>query len=170
MTAFALSQLLVAIALCTDILSFQFKERRHIIYCLLVSCTLISTHFMILGHWTAAGLGLVAAVRFFTSIFSTSRYFMYIFVGATWLISAVTYQGFLSIIGCVAGSFGTVASFCKEDKKLRQMMLICTVLWIIHNAIAGSPGAVILEVFFLSSNIAGYYRYYIRPKKQVLSP
>lgn len=170
MSSFALSQILVGLALCTDILSFQFKERKHIISCLLVSCILISVHFMILDHWTAAGLGLVAAARFVTSIFSTSRYFMYLFVGATWIISIVTYQGLLSILGCVAGSFGTVASFCKEDKKLRQMMLVCTVLWIVHNILAGSPGAVILEIFFLGSNIAGYYRYYIRPQKQVLSP
>lgn len=72
MSSFALSQVLVGLALCTDILSFQFKNRKHIVICLLISCILISTHFMLLGHWTAAGLGIIAAVRFATSIFSTS--------------------------------------------------------------------------------------------------
>lgn len=170
MSSFALSQVLVGLALCTDILSFQFKERKQIVSCLLVSCILISTHFMLLQHWTAAGLGLVAAARFTTSIFSTSRYFMYFFVGATWIVSALTYQGILSILGCVAGSLGTVGSFCKRDKQLRIFMFACTLLWIIHNFIAGSPGAVILECFFASSNVVGYYRYYIRPQKQVLTP
>ncbi len=170
MSSFALSQLLVGLALCTDILSFQFKERKQIVGCLLISCILISAHFMILGHWTAAGLGLVAAARFTTSIFSTSKRFMYLFVGATWLISFFTYQGVLSIIGCIAGTFGTIGSFCDQDKKLRQMMFACTLLWIIHNSLAGSPGAVVLEIFFASSNIVGYYRYYIRPQNQVLSP
>lgn len=169
MSSFALSQLLVGFALCTDILSFQFKNRKHIVCCLLVSCLLISSHFMILGHWTAAGLGLVAAARFTTSIFSTSRYFMYLFVAATWVISTFTYEGLLSIIGCTAGTFGTIGSFCEQDKKLRQLMFVCTLLWIVHNSLAGSPAAVILEIFFVSSNVVGYYRYYIRPKKQVLS-
>jgi hypothetical protein len=49
-------------------------------------------------------------------------------------------------------------------------MLAGTCLWIIHNLLAGSPGAVILEIFFASSNIIGYYRFYIRPPKQVLAP
>lgn len=170
MSSFALSQLLVGLALCTDILSFQFKNRKHIIICLMISCTLIASHFMLLGHWTAAGLGLLATVRFATSLLSTSRKFMYLFVGATWIISFVTYEGVLSILGCAGGTFGTVASFCKQDKQLRQLMLAGTCLWIIHNLIACSPGAVILEIFFASSNIIGYYRFYIRPKKQVLAP
>ncbi|BHH84946.1 YgjV family protein [Desulforhopalus sp. 52FAK] len=170
MSPFVISQILVGLALCTDILSFQFKERKHIVSCLLVSCLLISSHFMILGHWTAAGLGCIAALRFTTSIFSTSRYFMYLFIAATWVVSLLTFQGLLSIIGCVAGTVGTMGSFCKEDKNLRQLMFGATLLWITHNYLAGSPGAVILEIFFASSNIFGYYRFYIRPQKQVLSP
>ncbi|MEE4135689.1 MAG: YgjV family protein [Desulforhopalus sp.] len=58
MSLFALSQILVGIAICFDFLSFQFKERGRIVGCLLVSCTLISIHFMLLDHWTAACLGL----------------------------------------------------------------------------------------------------------------
>jgi hypothetical protein len=170
MSSFALSQILVGLALCTDILSFQFKERKQIICCLLVSCTLISTHFMLLHHWTAAGLGLVAAARFTTSLFSTSRYFMYFFIGITWVVSALTYEGLLSIIGGTASSLGTVGSFCKQDKQLRILILACTLLWILHNVLAGSPGAVVLECFFAGSNVVGYYRYYIRPQKQILTP
>ena len=169
MSPFVISQILVGLALCTDILSFQFKERKQIVSCLLVSCLLISSHFMILGHWTAASLGVIAALRFTTSIFSTSKYFMYIFVAATWIVSIVTFQGLLSIIGCAAGTVGTMGSFCKEDKKLRQLMFGATLLWITHNYLAGSPGAVILEIFFAGSNIFGYYRFYIRPQKQILS-
>ena len=170
MSPFVLSQILVGLALCTDILSFQFKDRRHIVSCLLVSCLLISSHFMILGHWTAASLGIIAALRFTTSIFSTSRYFMYLFIAATWIVAIVTFQGLLSIIGCAAGTISTIGSFCKEDKKLRQLVFGATLLWITHNYLAGSPGAVILEIFFASSNVVGYYRFYIKPKRQVLSP
>lgn len=169
MSPFVISQILVGLALCTDILSFQFKERKQIVSCLLVSCLLISSHFMILGHWTAASLGVIAALRFTTSIFSTSKYFMYLFIAATWVVSILTFQGLLSIIGCVAGTVGTMGSFCKEDKKLRQLMFGATLLWITHNYLAGSPGAVILEIFFAGSNIFGYYRFYIRPQKQILS-
>ncbi len=170
MSNFLLSQILIGIAICTDTLSFQFKERKKIVACLLVSCTLISTHFMLLGHWTAAFLGIIAAVRFMTSIFSTSKKLMGLFIVATILISIFSYEGLLSILGCTGGIFGTVASFCKEDKQLRQLMLVGTSLWIVHNFLAGSPGAVLMEAIFISSNLVGYFRFYIRPKGQALQP
>jgi hypothetical protein len=170
MSDFLLSQILIGIAICTDTISFQFKERKKIVACLLVSCTLISAHFMLLGHWTAACLGIIAAIRFTTSIFSTSKKLMGVFIFATIIASIFTYEGLLSIIGCAGGIFGTVASFCKEDKLLRQLMLIGTSLWIVHNFLAGSPGAVLMEAIFISSNIVGYFRFYIRPKSQALLP
>ena len=168
MSLFVLSQILIGFAICSDIVSFQFKKREYIVCCLLVSCILISLHFMCLGHWTAACLGLVAAARFITSLFSTSKIVLGFFIGVTVIVSALTYDGLLSVIGCIGAIFGTIASFSKEDKQLRQLMSICTCVWIIHNYFAGSPGAVIMEIFFLSSNLIGYYRYYIRPKKQIL--
>ena len=168
MSHFVISQILIGFAICFDVLSFQFKERTKIVACLLVSCTLISIHFMLLGHWTAVCLGLLAAVRFTASLFSTSKRVMMAFVLATIVLSALTFEGLLSILACSGGCFGTAASFCKEDKKLRQLMLVGTSLWIIHNYLAGSPAAVLMEAIFIGSNLVGYFRYYIRPKKQVL--
>lgn len=168
MSLFALSQILIGIAICSDIISFQFKERVHIVRCLLISCILISLHFVCLEHWTAACLGLVAAGRLITSLFSTSKIFLGFFLGVTLVVSTLTYEGLLSVLGCTAAFFGTVASFSKEDKLLRQLMSICTSIWIIHNYLAGSPGAVLMEIFFLGSNLVGYFRYYIRPLR--LSP
>lgn len=76
----------------------------------------------------------------------------------------------MSVLGCAGGIFGSIASFCKEDKRLRQLMLIGTALWIIHNILAGSPGAVQMEALLISSNLVGYFRFYLRPKNQALHP
>ena len=168
MSDFILSQILIGIAICTDTASFQFKERKKIVACLLVSCTLISVHFILLNHWTAALLALIAALRFTTSLFSTSKKLMTVFIVATIVISIITYEGLLSILGCSGGILGTIASFCKDDKLLRQLMLLGTCLWIVHNFLAGSPAAVLMEAIFISSNLVGYFRFYIRPKGQVL--
>lgn len=170
MSLFVISQILVGIAICTDILSFQFKEKKKIVACLLFSCILISIHFVLLDHWTAACLGLLAATRFTVSLFSTSKKLMVFFVLTTIVLTAVSYEGLLSILAGTGGVFGTMASFCREDKHLRQLMLIGTSLWLIHNVLAGSPGAVLMEALFISSNLVGYFRYYIRPAKQRLDP
>ncbi len=167
---FVLSQILIGIAICFDILSFQFKERKKIVACLIVSATFISGHFMLLGHWTAAFLGLLAAARFTTCLFTSSKRMMGGFILITFVISTLSFEGLLSVLGCTATVFTTVASFSKEDKLLRQLMLVGTMIWITHNYLAGSPAAVLMEALFISSNLVGYFRYYIRPKKLVLHP
>ncbi|WP_136807630.1 YgjV family protein [Desulfosediminicola flagellatus] len=169
MSLFVLSQILVGIAICTDIASFQFKERVHIVSCLLISCIMIAIHFWCLGHWTAACLALLAAIRFIACLFSTSRKLLWVFLMIAIVVSAFTYEGLLTILGFTGTIFGTFAAFSKDDKILRQFMFVGTSIWIVHNVIAGSPGAVLLEIIFLSSNVIGYFRYYIKPRKQVLN-
>jgi len=170
MSSFALSQALVGLAMCTDLLSFQFKERGKIVACLFCSCLLISAHFMLLDHWTAAGLGIIAASRFLSSLFSTSKKVMAFFLVLTIATSVLSYEGYLSILSGTGACFGTVASFCKDDKRLRQLIFIGTSLWLTHNYFAGSPAAVLMEILFLSSNLVGYFRFYILPRKQALHP
>ncbi|MGL1932855.1 MAG: YgjV family protein [Desulfotalea sp.] len=167
---FALSQILIGVAICSDIFSFQFKERKNIVTCLVVSAIFISAHFMLLGHWTAGFLGLLAVARFTSSIFTTSKRVMWFFLIVTFAISGFSFEGILSVLGGTATIFTTLAAFSKNDKLLRQLMLIGTMIWIIHNYLAGSPGAVLMEAIFIGSNLVGYFRYYIRPKKMTLHP
>lgn len=169
MTTFVLSQVLVGIAIVFDIISFQCKERRQIVACLMISCLLISCHFALLGYTTAAALGIVAAIRFFTGLFTTSKWAMAAFITASLVLSAVTYTGLLSILSGMGSVLGTTGTFCKNDKHLRLLMLIGTALWLVHNFLAKSPAAVLMECLFIGSNLVGYYRFYIRPKRLALS-
>ena len=162
MTPFLLSQLLVAIAILFDLLSFQFKERGKIIACLVISCTLISCHFAILGYWTASGLGLLATLRFLASLMTTSRKVMAVFMAASTIITIVTFSGLLSVLSGLGSLFGTAATFCRDDKRLRQIMLIGTSLWLVHNILAKTPTAVLMEALFITSNLVGYYRFYLK--------
>lgn len=168
MSSFVISQILISIAICTDLLSFQFKNRTHIVGCLAISCLFIALHFICLGHWTAACLSLVNATRFLTTIFSTARVFMWVYLTITMVVFSFTYDGYLSILGTTGALLGTVAAFSKNDKRLREIMFVGTCFWLTHNILAGSPGAVLMETIFISSNIVGYYRYYIRRPKQIL--
>lgn len=159
---FVISQTLVAVAICFDLLSFQFKERGRIIACLVISCTLISIHFAILGHWTATGLGLLATLRFLSSLVTTSKKVMVVFMAASAAITIFTFNGLLSILSGSGSLFGTAGTFCRDDRRLRQLMLIGTSLWLIHNILAGTPMAVLMEVLFITSNLVGYYRFYLK--------
>ena len=163
MSTFVLSQVLACIAICFDLLSFQFKERRRIIACLIVACLLLAMHFALLERWTATGLGLLAAVRFVAGSLTTSRRVMVLFCVATMLVAATTYQGPLSLLAGAGSLFGTVATFCGDDRRLRQLLFVGTSLWLTHNILAATPAGVLLESLFLGSNVVGYYRFYWRP-------
>ncbi|MBV5318301.1 MAG: YgjV family protein [Desulfobulbaceae bacterium] len=170
LSVFSISQLLVGVAIGFDLLSFQFKERRRIIACLVVSCLLVAIHFALLGYWTATGLGLLAALRFATSLLTTSKGLMAVFIGAALVVAVVTFHGILSILSCLGSIFGTISSFCRTDKRLRQLMLIATSLWLAHNCLAGSPTAILMEGLFICSNLVGYYRFYCRRAAKLSSP
>ncbi|WP_300670341.1 YgjV family protein [Desulfoluna sp.] len=166
MSPFLLSQILIACAICSDLLSFQFKERKKIVACLSCSCTLISAHFVLLGQTTAAILLAIATLRFFTSIFTTSKKTMGLFAFVTLMSTALTYGGLLSLLSCAGSLLQTTAAFCQEDKRLRELILVGTGFWICHNLLAHSPMAVIMEMLFMTSNIVGYCRYYRQPVGQ----
>lgn len=167
MSLFIMSQILVGIAIVFDLLSFQFKQRKKIVFCLFCAGTLISSHFVLLEQWTAAGLMAIATIRYLSSIFSTSGRLMWFFSLSSITVTAVTYSGLVSILSCLGSVFQTLAAFNKEDKRLRELMIIGTSFWLLHNYLVGSPTAVVMEVLFIGSNLVGYYRYYWRDKAAV---
>ncbi|NQY25374.1 MAG: YgjV family protein [Campylobacteraceae bacterium] len=165
MTDFLLSQIFVGIAICFDITSFQFKDRRKIIMCFFFASIFIGLHFLLLEQYTAASLAVVAALRFVSSIFTSSKKLMSVFLIACAVVTFFTYAGILSIFSYLGASINTIASFCKKDEHLRLIMMIGTLFWIVNNYFANSPAAVFMESLFLCSNIIGYYRHYIKPKR-----
>lgn len=160
MSVFAISQGLIAVAIIFDLISFQFKQRQKIVACLCVSGILISGHFYLLEQWTAAMLMLLASVRYLVTIFSHSKPWMILFLAASLLVTLVTFSGFLSLISFAGSATQTCAAFCQSDRRLRQLMLIGTSIWLLNNALIGSPTAVLMELLFIGSNLLGYYRYY----------
>lgn len=167
MSIFYLSQVLVGIAICLNILSFQFDNRRQIILCLVASCFLVAVHFMLLGHWTAASLMLLSTARFSLSLYTVSKKAMAFFAVVTVGLTLLTFKGWLSVLSCGAVLSSTIGSFSKEDKHLRLSLMASACLWIAHDGLAGSPTAVFNDVLFLGSSLVGYYRFYIRKKHRL---
>lgn len=164
MSTYVLSQVLIAIAIVFDLASFQFKKKEQVILCLFFSGVLIGTHFLLLEHYTAASLMLIAVLRYFVSLFSSSKKWLSFFLFSSFIATTLTFSGLLSVLSFIGSSLHSIGAFCKEDKTLRLVMMLGTLFWLVHNALANSFMAVIMEALFLGSNIVGYYRYYVKPK------
>ncbi|HCD15223.1 YgjV family protein [Shewanella sp.] len=164
MSIFVISQLLVTLALLSDLLSFQFRHRRAVLACLLVSGLLISAHFILLNHWSPAILMLVASVRFFVSIFTVDRRLMWLFMAASVTAVALSFNQWLDLLSLAGSLLQTRAAFCRDDKRLRELMFIGSGCWLLNNILLGSTMAVLMESVFIGSNLLGYYRFYLRRK------
>ena len=162
---FILSQILIGIAMTIDVISFQFKKREKVLLFLTISCIFISAHFYFLKEFTSMGLIGISAVRYFVGIFTTSKLMVLIFVSLSFILTFFTYSHFIDIVALSATTIATVAAFCKQDKLLRQLLLLATSIWIITLIVINSPMAILMESCFLLSNLLGYYRIYLKKKK-----
>lgn len=162
MSAFLLSQILIGIAFAFDLASFQFKARKVTLILFTVSAALISAHFFLLGATTAGFVIAVSASRFFTSIFTTNVYLKYFFLIAIAGLGLYTFDGIEDIFSIAAGLFGTLAAFQKNERTLRHFMMCATGSILVHNFMIFTPAGILLELFFLGSNLLSYYRFYLR--------
>jgi len=160
MDKFLLSQVLVGLAIGFDLVSFQMKSRQGILRCLVFAGCLIAAHFYLLERWTAAVLMTIAVVRYGVSYYLPGRGAGAIFVLISLAASALTFQGLLTLFSTLGSVFQTLGAFCREDRSLRLFMIAGTTIWLIHNILAHSPMAVVMEILFLGSNILGYVRFY----------
>jgi hypothetical protein len=162
LSPFLISQLLVGVVFFFDLASFQFRQKRHVLGCLVFSALLMGVHFYLVGAYTAAALGFIAAARFLTAMFSTSRWLLALFLALVLASAVLSYDGVATVLATIGATITTTASFLASDKRFRELMALGIAVWIVHNLLVGSPGAVALETFFLGSNLVGYYRFYLR--------
>jgi len=160
--SFFFSQILAGIAIVSDIFSFQFKERKKIIIFFIISASCIALHYLLLDRVLAASLLWVWIIRFFISYHSTWKYWKYIFIGIFTLSSLIFYKDIYDGVVYIAMVLITIWVFQKEDKTLRLFLMCGTSFVILYNFLIFSPVWVLLESIFLSSNLIGYYRHYLK--------
>lgn len=161
MPDFLLSQILVTFTLAIECYAMQLKDKNRILALLSLSCLFNGCHYLLLDQPTAGYIFLFSSIRFLISIKWKRQWMAAAALCVSLIITYYTYNGLLSILGFLATVFITTGSFSKNDKFLRLMMVLGGSLWLIHNAIVGTPVGILVEVIFVGSSAIGYYRYYI---------
>jgi hypothetical protein len=168
------------IGMIMNILSFQMKTQRGILYFQLVGGALFSVHFILLGA-VVGGILNVAAV--FRAIVYANReklhaqhslwvaLFVAVFIGAyvanfTLLGAAPTPKNFiLELLPVIGMTASTVGMKMGTAKSTRMLSLINSPCWLTYNCFNVSIGGIICEVFCLASIAIGIYRYDTKGKK-----
>ena len=122
---------------------------------------------MLLEEYTAGTLIYISTLRFITSIFTTNAKFMWGFLVLILVVAGLTYEKPIDLIAITANVIFNYAAFRPNDKTLRLWTMLGTSIWISFNILIFTPAGIFLESVFLLSNLAGYYRYYIRGTKNL---
>jgi len=159
MSAFLISQLFAGATLITGMAAFQFRRREHILRGWFVAAMFAAAHFWFLDAYEACFLVLATATRMLVSSFTTAHRVMYLFLAISLGGFALTYQSPVSLLALAATLIGTVGSFQKSEKTVRYTMMATEILWATYNIIVWSPVAIVMEVLFFGSNLAGLLRH-----------
>ena len=98
--------------------------------------------------------------RFATAIFWQNERLFYFFFALVLINAVLSYHGVLTILATIATSLSTWAAFRPSDKQFRLFLIAAASVMMVHNMIAWTPAAIVMEVFFISSNVLAYRRLY----------
>jgi hypothetical protein len=111
---------------------------------------------------TAGALVLISVLRFTVCYFTTDKRWLVPFIILPTISLYFTYSNLYDIIiyaGLIIFIFG---NFQKNDKLMRQLMMIGTGIVTIYNIVVFSPMGIVGEGVFFLSGVIAYYRYYIK--------
>ncbi|MBS9784111.1 YgjV family protein [Candidatus Gracilibacteria bacterium] len=161
-TFFIISQILVFIAIITDFISFQVKDRKKVLLWLTLSCILVTIHYFLLGKINAGFLLVISTLSFLVSLFSYNKKWISVFFVLYLIPILFNYKEISDILLFIAVYIMLIAKFQKDDKKIRIGIMIGCLFTITYNIIIFTPMGVLLECIFLGSNIIGYWKHYIK--------
>ncbi|MCF7834434.1 YgjV family protein [Candidatus Gracilibacteria bacterium] len=161
-----ISQIAMLVAMGFDFLSLQYKKREYTFLCLIVSASLISTHYFLLNQTAAGVIVFISVLRFITCYFTTDKKYLFIFIALNTISLFFTYKNPIDFIIYIGLIIFIIGNFQENNKLMRKFMMGGTSIIILYNAIILSPMGIIAEGVFLISGIIGYYRHYIRRNKK----
>ncbi len=162
---------LVAMAFCIS--SFQQKSQKGIVIFQIVSASLFTLHFGLLGAISGCllnGLGAVRAVVYSQRDKAWAAHIAWpiLFSAASFVIYALNFICFglapslrnllLELLPAVATVLTNIALRCEKAAAVRMLCLFNSPLWLTYNAVAGSLGGALTESFCLVSIIIGMLR------------
>ena len=158
--AFSFAQIVGYLAFVLGVGSFLQKSDRYFKWWMTGECLAYAVHFAMLGNPTAVASTLVSASRSVLSLYTRS-------LKLAWTIVAINIGlGYLFIkqpadaLPLIASSIATLALFRLQGIRMRLVLLLGTLLWLVNNLIAGSIGGSALEAVAASVNLYTIVRMY----------
>lgn len=151
-------------ALIVALISFQQNVPRKMVVCQLISSTLFTIHFFMLGAVVGSAINIMSAVRSLIYAQTDKKWAMHpiwtvVFTGISILIAVFLWEGWVSILPVLGAVCYTLSFRMKTSKMVRLVSLPSSPCWIIYNAINGSIPGIITELYVIISILVGMLRF-----------
>lgn len=158
-----IAQAIGIVGMVLSILSFQLKENKKFFTAQALSGTCFAVNFLLLGSITGAWLNFINIFRGWVFGFSPkkARLPLAAVTAVLYVVATVlTYGGWLSALVLIAQLVGT-AVMCTDNGKIIRIAQLAFVspAWLTHNIFSGSVGAVLCEIFAISSTVISLIRF-----------
>ncbi len=167
MDSFGVSQVMAGVAFVFGLASVQFKTRRSVLLCLVISTAFNAGHFFLLGRPGPGVLMVLTGVRHLVAVRTTDRRVLVFFLCVTFGVFLTTFKTPVSLLALCGTMVGTFGSFQPAGRTVRLYFMGGNASWLTHNILAWTPVGIVMEVLFLGSSLVGFWRYYGSPFKRV---
>lgn len=130
----------------------QIDDRRFKLF-MAAECAAYIGHFALLAQPTAVASTTVSLLRSLASIGAQRPAVGLFFILISAALGLWLMQGWLSLLPVVASCIGSYALFFLSGLRMRALMLLGTVIWLINNLLVGSIGGTALEAVLALSNL-----------------
>jgi len=122
-----------------------------------------SVHYLLLAAPTGVAMNILGAGRgyLYRRMRPTkqNRWVLWLLLVVTMAATALTWQGAISLLALVGSSGTVIAYWQKKPKHIRRLALASSPFWLTYNALSGSYPGVVAEIFSITSNLLGQYRF-----------
>ena len=161
--SFLIGQIFGFSAMFVGIIMYQFKKHRTIMLLMMLCASLWCLHFVCLGKYTAVFMNLLNVVRSVLFSFRGRKWADSILIPvviciSSLVISAVTWEGPLSLLPAVAAVSSTLANWQTDTRRLKLLTIPVCGGWFVYNLFGHSYAGMANETFVLGSVFVSLYR------------
>ncbi len=152
------------------IIAYQQNKRKNILLCTVISASLFTVHFILLGAYTGAIMNFFAGLRSLvfmnnTKKWAKSKIWVAVFMIIYTVACIATWDKWYSVLPLIAMLLTTVSNWLQSEKKIRFLTFPNSPCWLIYNILNGSVAGIITEIFVMSSLIIAIIRFDLRKPK-----
>ena len=173
--SFVVAQVFGLLASIALIVGIQFKKKASILLMMIASSIFFTINFVLLEAWSGAmvcAMGVAVSLTIFLIEkfgHQVSKPIIVIFVIAETVFWAFTYQSLIDILPLVGTYFWLASMLQKDENRLRLLLIVNYVIWIIYGVITMAYTSILADVFSIISTIIALIRYRKRDNKKISS-